>query len=179
MEIAAISSFLSAPSTVASMALAGTGISAYGSYQQGRAQAAMGKYAQRGAELQARQAYLDEIANRDIMARQRRARIGSMASQIAASGVSFSGTPLFLLEEAQSAMLTEASRVSQQSAAQQAQLIQSGGIARAEGLLAKQAGYAQAGGGLLSGIGSTMQSYTTAKKEPTIKNVTINLGDGR
>ena len=146
-------------------AAAGAGVSAYGQIQQGRQQKAMGEYANEGAEIQARQARLDEIANNDIMARQRQARIGKMASQIAASGAGFEGTPLFLLEEANTAMLTEKSRISQQSASRQASLLQAGGIAKAEGLMARKAGYGNAAGSLLSGAGKTFSTISENKKD--------------
>ena len=137
----------------------------------------MGKYAQRGADIQARQAYLDEVSNRDIMARQRRARIGAMASQITKSGVSFEGTPLFLLEEANSAMLTEASRVSQASAAKQSSLLQSGGIAAAEGLLARKAGYMSGAGSLIGGLGTAAGTYTRLTEMPPLKVIKANYGN--
>ncbi len=158
--VSAIGAVATSAEVTAGVLAGGVGLTAHGQIQQGRQQAAMGKYAQRGADIQARQAYLDEVSNRDIMARQRRARIGAMASQITKSGVSFEGTPLFLLEEANSAMLTEASRVSQASAAKQSSLLQSGGIAAAEGLLARKAGFMSGTGSLIGGLGSAAETYT-------------------
>lgn len=154
--------------TAAVGAVAGAGIAAAGSYQQGRAQEAMAKYNQAMAQREAQRFQVEsQAAERDARiaasAQRRQAEKfkGSQRAAYAASGVTFEGSPLLVMQATAANLELEALETERRGQIQAGLLREQGYTRAAEselmgfrGRSAKRAGIYQAGSSLLSGISS-------------------------
>jgi hypothetical protein len=148
-------------------ALAGTAISAYGVYESGQKQQAVGKYNAKAQENEAIQArYAADI--REQQQREQLARLrGKQAAIIGASGVDpGAGSPLLVmvdtarqgeLDIGYQRYVTEAQARGYETAA---------GLTRFKGDQAARAGAISAGGTLLSGAASAGSSYYGRGRRP-------------
>ena len=156
--------------TLAVMAIAGGGgMMAYGHYQQGRAAKAEGaaqnklyQYNARVNEAQAKEAQTKALYEANLHRRKTRSLIGRQRAGMAASGLSLSeGSPLALLAETadlgevDTQMILREGGISRDSFESQAwQNRMTGKMAKSRGRNAYRASLWQAGGTLLSSVGS-------------------------
>lgn len=158
--------------TVASAA--GAGVSAYGSYQQGKAQRRMAEYNAKVAEANAKVAERDgrEIANAQ---RRRNERIlASQRASSAKSGVTGVGTSLIVAADQTMQLELDALETERQGEIQGYNLRQQAKLDRAGGNAAYKAGLWSAGGTLLSGaadVAGGISSYNKVKKPSTPVNM--------
>jgi hypothetical protein len=144
---------------VVALMAAGTAISAYGAYQQGKMQKEMYEYNARVAEENAKIAQQKADYDKEQFRRRYRKIAGSQRVAYAKGGVdSSTGTPLYVQEEL--AMLTEEDILMTQY---NADLKKRGytveaATARYQGAAAYSAGKMRAAGTLLTGGGQTMQT---------------------
>ena len=148
-------------------AAAGAGVQAYGSYQQGKSEEALGKYNAKVAERQAQAAEMQASAEAKRQQRATRAEQARQRVLLAKSGITSEGTPLMLLE--QSAMNAEMDRqtILREGNIQSDQFTSQAAADRARAKSAGRAGRIGAAGSLLSGAGQVANiglAYKGAKK---------------
>ena len=141
-------------------AVAGAGLSAYSSYQQGQTAKAAAEYNQ---EMQVRAAK-DATARGAIAAAEHRDKvrrlIGEQAASFGASGVSLaSGTPLKIMEETAGLGELDALRILNNAQREAAGYSAQSVLTDYEGKQAKKAGTISAGASLLSGASSAYYGY--------------------
>tara|TARA_R110000868_G_scaffold148301_2_gene370096 strand:+ start:12788 stop:13267 length:480 start_codon:yes stop_codon:yes gene_type:complete len=145
--------------------LVGTGISAYSSYQSGKAQERINNYNAQIAEQDA----ADKVRDGRILANAQRARGEKLqARQRALYGKSGTvgdvGSPLMVQAEQAGQLEMAALDVQQTANAQAGKLRQQAVADRMAGKAARQAGSLNAAGTLLQGSGSAVSQYATFKK---------------
>ena len=149
--------------------LAGAGISAYGQYQQGKSQQAMGEYNAKVAEQQATGeadvAQENAKRQRDMNRRQ----LSAIRSQMAGSGISQSqGSSLDALGAASSELELQTLDMFREGQAKQIAYGNQAGMDRWQGNQAAKAGQIGAIGSLINGAGSAMQSVSSMRYRGTI-----------
>ena len=151
LEVLAIASIAS---------MAGAGISAYSSYQQGKAQEAMGE---RNAKIAENAAANEALAAAENAKRQRehsRRQLAAIRSQMAGSGVQMStGSSLDAIGLAASEFELQAMDLFRDSTARQMEYQNQSVTQRWEGKQAATAGRFTAFGTLLSGAGTVAKGY--------------------
>lgn len=142
--------------------LAGAGISAYSSYQQGQAQQDM---AQHNAQIASNAARNEAETAAENAARQREAnrrQLGAIRARMAGGGTQIaSGSSLDVLGVAASELELQAMDLFRDSDAKQRQYRNEAQIQTWQGGQAAQAGNIGAIGSLLGGLGSTYSSYAS------------------
>ena len=133
--------------------LAGTGVTALGSIQQGNAAKQAANFNAQVANNNAIAARQNAAANAKRLEREARLRAGANIAASGASGVQVSGSVMDLLED--NAMEEELDRLTilHQGELQASGLESSATLLRAEGSAAQRAGFTGAAGTLLSGAG--------------------------
>jgi len=157
------------PATIALASLAvtvvGTGVTAYGQAQQGKA---ANKIAQRNAQIQNNNALIAQQNaefNAQLKERDDKRRRASMRTKLSASGVQvFDGTNLIALAEQEFTDDLNAQLIRRGGTIDSANLRQQAGITSAQGQVAQSAGNVGAGASLLTGIGSAGVDYATFKR---------------
>ncbi len=154
---------------VTPLLVAGTAMSAYGTYQEGQAASAEAKY---NAQMKEREA--KAIEQRTAVQQQRQAeeadrRRGAMAAQLGASGaVTSAGSPLMLMAEQRAQDSLESMMIGYEGREQALGARQAGAMYKMQAKSAKQAGIIGAGSTLLHGFGQAYtpqnQDYKLAKK---------------
>ena len=134
--------------------LAGAGISAYGSYQQGKAQEEMGKYNAKNAELAAA-SEADTAAQNSIRMRQQSQRqLSAIRARMASGGVrQDTGSSLDVLGEASSSLELQALDMFRESRAKQTAYQNQAGMEIWQGNQAMSAAKIAAGSSLIKGVG--------------------------
>lgn len=150
--------------------LAGAGISAYSSYQQGQAANAMAKHnakvASNAATNEAQVAQQNAIRQREASRRQ----LASIRSKMASSGTAIgAGSSLDVLGTAASELELKTLDLFRDSDAKQRQYNNEATMTLWEGKQAAKAGTIGALGTLIGGVGSAMGSYTDARKSGVIR----------
>ena len=154
------------PEVAMALSLAGSGFSAYGSIQQGKAAKKAAEYnaaVQRNQAIAARQkAEFDADRQRQVAAAQRaQARAG-----FAKGGVVMEGTPLLVLESSAEQAELDAQAILYGGDVQATGYEAQAGLSELEGKSAQQAGYIGAGTTLLTGAGKAGSLYELSKKGP-------------
>lgn len=137
----------------ATAAAAGSGMQAYGSYQQGKSEEALNKY---NAEVSRRQATAAELQASAEAKRQQRATKAEQARQrvlLAKSGITTEGTPLMLLEQSAANAEMDRQMILREGNIQADQFRSQATMDRMRAKAAKRAGTMGAASSLLSGGG--------------------------
>ena len=154
------------PVTIA--VVAGAGISAYSSYQQGVSQQNMANYnariASQNAALTVEQMDISQREKGITQARQRRETekvLSSQRAKFAKAGVEMAGTPLMVAADTMYESDLDSLAIQYSSTVEQGQLLakeaglrQEASLQKMSGKAARDAGYLGAGSSLLSGIGT-------------------------
>ena len=152
--------------TYASMAatLAGAGVGAYSSYQQGKSAEAQAEYNAKQAEAQAADAQLRGGIEANQKRQEVRRAIATQQTQLAANGVeTSSGSALTLMGDTAREGEIDA-QTAYANAMREAYGYQSQATAyRFSGKTAKSNAYGQAAGSLLSGVGKAMDKWPAGK----------------
>jgi hypothetical protein len=147
------------------ISLIGTAVSAYGSYQQGKAQQRAADY---NAKVQEAQAIQQDMENRENIRRERRAGKDLMSSQrqkLGASGVVIgSGAPPELLGKTAGELELRAQDAARAGRSQFQYGMSEAAMTRWSGKQAASAGLIGAAGTLLQGTGSAIANYKMATK---------------
>lgn len=150
----------------ATSSLVGTGISAYGQYQQGKAQDAMAKY---NAKLSEQQAEQEGVVSAENARRQRemnRRRIGQIRASLAGSGISLTeGSYLDAIGQTSSELeLSTLDQINQSRRRQEAYLNQAT-MQRWQGAQARFAGKLAATSTLFKGLSKAASSAATGPSD--------------
>lgn len=153
-----------APAAVAAVAMvaaaAGSMVAAYASIESGQAQKKAANY---NAALQERQAENEKAAaaiQEENFRKQTAARMATLRTGYAASGVEISeGTPLLVAMESQANAEKDALRIRWGGETQADAFLGAATLSRAQGSQAQTAGYLGAGASLLSGAGRVAGIY--------------------
>ena len=149
--------------------LAGAGISAYSSYQQGQAQNDMAKYNAKVAENQATSEADVAHENSKRQREMNRRQLSAIRSRMAGSGVSQSqGSSLDVLGAAASELELQTLDLFREGEAKQTAYRNQAGIERWQGEQAATAGKIGAIGSLIGGAASTGQSIYSMRYTGTI-----------
>ena len=155
-----------AAATVAAIAVvAGTAVSAFGTYQAGQAQKATAKY---NAKLAENEAIAKEQAVRAETDRMRREKAKMSSAQRAAfaksGALTTEGTPLLTMAEEAGLMELDILQMQRTGAMQAAASRSEATLSRYQGKQAATAGMIGAGSTLLSGASSAYSTYQMGKK---------------
>ena len=158
-------------------AVAGAGVAAYGSYQQGQAQAAAGKYNERVAANQAQAAREAAALEADRAHDKNRRLLASQRARIGASGITTEGSPLLvMMDSAEQAALDEAT-IRYRGSLGAAAATSEGVLQGFYGRQARRAGTIGAGASLLTGVSRAGASYASGQRTTTAP-VTDYGGEG-
>lgn len=140
------------PATIlASLAAAGSAVSALGSYQQGQAQKATDSYNAQVATQKSIQDQMDAQATADQIAIQNKRDIAQQASAYAAGGVDLTGSPLAVMMDTASQGELKRRLTLWQGSTESTADTQQAALDQASGAAAASAGLDKAGSTLLTG----------------------------
>lgn len=141
--------------TIAIMAIvAGAGISAYSSYEQGQSQKAISNYNAQVAENEAKQRAQDAQVAANAQRAQNEALKAKQRALFAKAGVVAAGTPLLVQAEQAATLEMSALEIERTGNMDAARLRSQAELDRMQGKSAARAGTMQAAGTVLSGVGS-------------------------
>lgn len=153
--------------------LVGSGLSAYSSYQQGKAQSAM---AYRNAKISDMAASNEAMTAAENAKRQResnRQKLASVRARMAGSGVAPTGSSLDTIGTAASNLELSTMDLFRESQARQTQLYNDAAVTRWEGDQAMQSGKINAIGSLIGGAASAGEAAYNFKKNGVLRAGTV------
>lgn len=148
-------------------AVAGAGVSAVGSIQQGNAAQATANYNAAIEQQNAQQALAASQANAAITQQQTRRKLGEAAAAFGGAGVDMQGSPLDVMSDLATQGELQRRITLYQGTPQARGLTSQAGLDVAGGQAAASAGLTKAGGSLLTGISAAGKSLSPFLSGPT------------
>lgn len=159
------------PVTISLIAMAvagvGTGVSAYGQYQQGKSQEKLANYNAQVQEANAANKARDGRAMANAQRRKNEQLKARQRTLSAKSGVTGAGSPLAVAAQQAGEMEMQALDIERNAANAALADRQQATLDRAGGKAAKRGALWAAGGTILSGVGSSVSSFSSMKQLKT------------